>query len=222
MTAAAVTGRTQACQGTTLRRWVHTANSPWWKTLIKRKNMKTLKQYMIMLMLLAVGSMIVCSRTSTKSPDVADNIRKSLDQAGLKTVSVTQDRDKGVVTLSGNVAADADKAQAESIATSIAAGQVVSNQIAVVPTGGESAAKAVNSDLDGGIEKNLDAALIQNKLHKGVTYDVKSGVVTLTGEVSSQAKRAQVEQVASTVPNVQQVVNELQVKNQKATSTPTQ
>jgi hyperosmotically inducible protein len=184
--------------------------------------MKTLKQYLVLLMLLAVGSMIVCSRTSTKSPDVSDSIRKSLDQAGLKAVSVTQDRDKGVVTLSGNVAADADKAQAQSIATSIAIGQVVSNQIAVVPPGAESQAKAVNSDLDGGIEKNLDAALIQNKLHKGVTYDVKSGVVTLTGEVSSQAKRAQVEQVASTVPNVLQVVNELQVKNQKATSTPTQ
>jgi hyperosmotically inducible protein len=162
--------------------------------------------------------MIVCTRTSTKSADVADNIRKSLDQAGLKAVSVTQDRDKGVVTLSGNVAADADKAQAESIATSIATGQVVSNQIAVVPPGGESAAKAVNSDLDAGIEKNLDAALIQNKLHKGVTYDVKSGVVTLTGEVSSQSQRAQVAQVASNVPNVLQVVNELQVKDQKASS----
>jgi osmotically-inducible protein OsmY len=82
--------------------------------------------------------------------------------------------------------------------------------------------KTVNSDLDAGIEKNLDAALIQNKCHKGVTYDVKSGVVTLTGEVSSQSKRAQVEQVASTVPNVQQVVNELQVKDQKASSGPTQ
>ena len=184
--------------------------------------MKIPRQYIIILMLLIVGSMIVCSRTSTKSADVADNIRKSLDQAGLKAVSVTQDRDKGVVTLSGNVATEADKAQAESIATSIATGQVVSNQIAVVPPGAEADAKAVNSDLDGGIEKNLDAALIQNKLHKGVTYDVKSGVVTLTGEVSSQAKRAQVEQVASTVPNVLQVVNELQVKNQKATSTPTQ
>jgi osmotically-inducible protein OsmY len=46
--------------------------------------------------------------------------------------------------------------------------------------------------------------------------------VTLTGEVSSQSKRAQVEKVASTVPNVQQVVNELQVKDQKASSTPTQ
>ena len=188
----------------------------------ERKNMKTLKQYMMVLMLLAVGGMIVCSRTTKLSPDVSDSIRKSLDQAGLKSVSVTQDRDKGVVTLSGNVAADADKAQAESIATFIATGQVVANQIAVVPPGAEGAAKAINSDLDGGIEKNLDAALIQNKLHKGVTYEVKSGVVTLTGEVSSQAKRAQVEKVASTVPNVQQVVNELQVKNQKGTSTPTQ
>jgi hyperosmotically inducible protein len=183
--------------------------------------MKKLKQYIIILMLIAVGSMIVCSRTSTKSADVGDNIRKSLDQAGLKVVSVTQDRDKGVVTLSGNVATGADKAQAESIATAIATGQVVSNQIAVVPSGGESAAKAVNSDLDAGIDKNLDAALIQNKLHQGVTYDVKSGVVTLTGEVNSQTKRAQVEQVASTVPNVQQVVNELQIKDQKASSGPT-
>jgi osmotically-inducible protein OsmY len=96
--------------------------------------------------------------------------------------------------------------------------QVVSNQIGVIPPGGESDAKAVNSDLDKGIEVNLDAALIQHRLKKGVTCDVKNGVVTLTGEVNSQARRAQVEKVASGVPNVQQVVNELQVKGQKATS----
>jgi hyperosmotically inducible protein len=184
----------------------------------QRKTMKTLEQYAIILILLAVGSMIVCSKTSSKSADVGDNIRKSLDQAGLKAVSVNQDRDKGVVTLSGNVAADADKGQAESIATSFAIGQVVANQISVVPPGGESAAKAVNSDLDGGIEKNLDAALIENKLHNDVTYDVKSGVVTLTGEVNSEARRTQVAQVASAVPNVVQVVNELQVKDQKAST----
>jgi hyperosmotically inducible protein len=187
-----------------------------------RKNMKRLKLCLTIFMLLAVVGLVGCSKTITKSPDVSESIRKALDQAGLKAVSVTQDRDKGVVTLSGNVAADADKAQAESIATSMASGQVVANQIAVLPPGGEGAAKAVNSDLDGGIEKNLDAALIQNKLHRGVTYEVKSGVVTLNGEVSSQSKRAQVEQVASAVPNVLQVVNELQVKDQKASSTPTQ
>ena len=42
--------------------------------------------------------------------------------------------------------------------------------------------------------------------------------MTLTGEVDSQAKRQQAEKVATSVPYVQQVVNELQVKNQKATS----
>jgi len=34
----------------------------------------------------------------------------SLDQANLKSVSIIQDRDKGVVTLGGQVTADADKA----------------------------------------------------------------------------------------------------------------
>jgi osmotically-inducible protein OsmY len=154
-----------------------------------------------------------------KSPDVSSAIRKSLDQSGLKNVSVIQDREKGVVTLGGHVAADADKAQAESIATSMAGGQVVSNQIGVVPPGAESDARAMNSDLDKGIEQNLDAALILNKLHDGVRYDVKNLVVTLTGEVDSQSNRRQAEKVASLVPNVRQVVNELQVKNQKATTT---
>ena len=85
---------------------------------------------------------------------------------------------------------------------------------------GEKDAKAVNSDLDKGIEQNLDAALIQNKMHDSVKYDVKSGVVTLTGEVNSEDKRTRAEQVATGVPNVQQVVNDLQVKNQKASSSP--
>ena len=76
----------------------------------------------------------------------------------------------------------------------------------------------MNSDLDTGIEKNLDAALIQNKMHDNVQYAVKSGVVTLTGEVSSQATRTRAGSVAAAVPNVQQVVNDLQVKNQKASS----
>jgi osmotically-inducible protein OsmY len=63
--------------------------------------------------------------------------------------------------------------------------------------GGEKDAKAVNSDLDKGIEKNLDAALIQNKMHDQREIRVKSGEVTLTGEVNSEAKRTLAEQVAS-------------------------
>ena len=177
-----------------------------------------MKMLKLFLMLLAIGIMVACSAAPTKSPDVSDSIRKSLDQAGLKNVSVSQDRDKGIVTLGGQVASDNDKAQAESLAKSLAGAQVVANQIAVIPVGGEKDAKAVNSDLDKGIEQNLDAALIQNKLHDRVKYEVKSAVVTLTGEVNSENKRALAENVASGVPNVLQVVNDLQVKNQKASS----
>jgi osmotically-inducible protein OsmY len=108
------------------------------------------------------------SATSTKTADVSDSIRTSLDKAGYKDVSVSQDRDKGVVTLGGHVAADGDKSQAESIARSIAASQVVSNQIAVIPLGAESDAKNVNSDLDKRIESNLGAALIKDRLHDSV------------------------------------------------------
>jgi osmotically-inducible protein OsmY len=181
-------------------------------------NMKTLKPYLSTLVIVILGTLAGCSSTSPKSSDVSDSIRKSLDQANLKDVSVSQDRNKGVVTLGGHVASGGDKSQAESIAKSIAGGQVVADQIAVVPPAAASEAKAINADLDKGIEKNLDAVLIQNRFHRTVKYSVKNGVVTLTGEVNSQSRRAQAESVASTVPNVKQVVNELQIKNQKASS----
>jgi hyperosmotically inducible protein len=180
--------------------------------------MKAVRLSVTMLSLLAVGILVGCSQTSTKSPEVSDSIRKSLDQAGFKNVSVSQDRDKGVVTLGGKVTSENDKAQAESLAKALAAGQVVADQIAVIPVGIEKDAKAVNSDLDDGIEKNLDAALIQNQMHDDVKYQVKNNVVTLSGEVNSQSKRDQAERVATGVPNVKQVVNDLQVKNQKASS----
>jgi hyperosmotically inducible protein len=157
-----------------------------------------------------------CS-SETKSPAVADNIRKSLDQAGYKDVSVSQDRDKGVITLTGHVATDPDKAQAEQIAKNQAVGQVVSDQIAVLPPGAESAAKTVNADVDKAIEKLFDAALIQNNLHDMVKYSAKNGVLTLTGDVNSQATRTDAQKIAASIPNVQQVVNEIQVKDQKAT-----
>jgi|SRR5579872_279890 len=179
--------------------------------------MKTLKPCLSLLAMVVIGALAGCSMKSTRSADVSGGIRTSLDEAGLKAVSVTEDHEKGVVTLRGNVKADADKSQAESIAKSLAGAEVVSNQIAVIPPG-VSDAKKMNSDLDKGIEGNLDAALLQSGLHKNVDYAVNNQVVTLTGEVDSQSKRGQAQDIAAAVPNVLQVVNELQVKEQKATS----
>jgi hyperosmotically inducible protein len=180
--------------------------------------MTTFRLSVAVLALIAVGTLVGCAAATEKSPAVSDSIRSALDSAGLKSVSVSQDRDKGIVTLGGQVASDRDKAQAESLAKSLAGSQVVANEIAVIPVGGEADAKVVNADLDKGIEMNLDAALVQNKMHDIVKYAVKSGVVTLTGDVTSPELRDDAERVAKGVPNVQQVVNDLQVKNQKARS----
>jgi hyperosmotically inducible periplasmic protein len=185
----------------------------------KGKTMKFLKPCLSLLAVAVVTAALAgCSARSTRTADISDSIRTSLDKAGYKDVSVNHDRDKGVVTLGGHVAADADKSQAQSIAMSIAGAEVVSNQIAVLPPGGESDARNMNSDLDNGVASNLDAALINARLHDSVKYAVKNHVVTLTGDVDSQSTRDQAQLVASAIPNVQQVVNELQVRSQKATS----
>jgi osmotically-inducible protein OsmY len=173
--------------------------------------MKTRRSLCAVLPLFLVGALAGCSTTS-KAPDVADKIRNSLDQAGYKDVSVSQDRDKGVVTLKGTVPTEGDKAQVESLAKSNAGSQVVANQIevrAVRAPGEESEAKKENADLDKGVEKNLDAVLVKNRLKKDVRYDVKNGVVTLKGDVPTQVRRTQVEKLVAGISNVKQVVNEL-------------
>lgn len=181
--------------------------------------MKIFATYTVWAVLVGACGLAGCASGPVKSADVTDSVRKSLDLAGLKGVTVKQDRDKGVVTLGGQVATEGEKAQAELLTKPIAGPQVVAVEIAVIPLGAEKDAKAINAALDEGIGKNLDAALIQNKLQKLVKYEIKNAVVTLSGEVESEVRRAAAEQVAAGVPNVKQVVNTLQVKNQKATST---
>jgi hyperosmotically inducible periplasmic protein len=176
-----------------------------------------MKKHIFPALVIALGFFAGCS-TQPKSPDVSNQIRNSLDQAGLKDVSVSQDRDKGVITLTGTTPSVDAKSQAELIAKTAAPSDVVANEIAVRPQGDEDTAKKVNSALDKGIEKNLDATLLRHKLDKTVKYDVKNGVVTLTGEVKSESQRDNAEKLAKAVPNVQQVINELEIKNQKATA----
>jgi hyperosmotically inducible periplasmic protein len=180
--------------------------------------MKTNKLTSVLFLSLVLAIISACASRPPKAPDVTTNVRQALDTAGLKEVAVSQDREKNVVTLTGKVPTDNDKTQAESITRSIAGTQVVANEIAVTPTGEEGTAKKVQSDLDKAIDKNLEAKLVELNLGRDVRYDVKNGVVTLKGDVPSQSERASVEKAASGVPNVRQVVNKLDVSNQKATS----
>jgi len=178
------------------------------------------KKWMAGVCLIGAIALSGCRRETTASPDVADSIEKSLDQAKIDDVSVDQDREKGVVTLSGSVATDAEKAQAEAIAKAAAPRDVIANEIRVLPAGMEGRADDVADDLDAGIERNLDAAFTSADV-RGVTHAVETQVVTLTGDVASDADRRRIEKMAAAVPNVKQVVNKLEVRdaNRKATST---
>jgi len=164
-------------------------------------------------LILALAVMVGCSQNRANQPSVKENVERSLDQANLKDVNVDEDRDKGVVTLKGEVKSEADKAQAEEIAKAAAGNMIVANEISVRPEGMEGEARSMENDLDDGIKNNLQAAFTANKLdNQHINIDVNNGVVTLKGDVDTAAQRKEAEKVAAKVPNVKQVVNELEVK----------
>jgi len=164
---------------------------------------------------------VACSQQRANTPSVKDRVSKALDNANLKDVKIDEDRDKGVVRLSGDVKTPEDKQRAEEIARQSAPNMVVSNEIGVRPEGAEGTAKDIDKDLDAGIEKNYKAALTENRLdNQHIRVDVKNGVITLKGDVDNMQERQKAEKLAASIPNVQQVVNELEVKGAKGRKAP--
>jgi hyperosmotically inducible protein len=162
---------------------------------------------------------IGCTSDRASTPDVKDQVLKALANAGYKDVKVATNNDKQLVTLTGDVKTQEDKEKANELAKTAAAGYVVSNEVGVRPEGVEGAAKKIDSNVDDAIEKDFKAVIIANRLEKQhIRYDAKNGVLTLKGDVDTPVQRTQVEKLAATVPNVQQVVNELDVKGAKRRS----
>ena len=170
-----------------------------------------------LLLALAIG----CSTNKANTPDVKDQVSKALDNAGYKNLKVAVNNDKQLVTLSGDVKTQEDKDKVEEIAKNTANGYVVSNEVGVRPEGVEGAARKIDSNVDDAIEKDFKAVIIAHRLEKQhIRYDAKNGVLTLKGDVDTPALREQAEKLAASVPNVQQVVNELDVKGGKRRRAP--
>ncbi len=156
---------------------------------------------------------VACSQQRGKAPAVKDQVEQSLKANGLGDINVDENRDKGVVTLKGDVQSDDQKARAQELAQQAAPGLVISNELAVRPAGAEGEAKKVQSNTDDAIESNFKAAIAAHQWDdQHIRFDAKNGVLTLKGDVDTPAQRQQVEKVAASVPGVQQVVNELDVK----------
>ena len=65
----------------------------------------------------------------------------------------------------------------------------------------------------------MSEVMARTTFNHSANYAVKNHLVTLTSDVDSQSKRARAEKVGSADLNVQDVVNELQVKGQEGTPT---
>jgi hyperosmotically inducible protein len=167
----------------------------------------------VSLTLCTVLMLLGCNQTH---PDEKDAVNNALTANNLGVVSVSQDRDKGVMTLTGDVETADKKQQAETIAKQAAPDYTILNQVGVRPIGMESQAKSVDSDLDSGIEDNFKAAIKAHKRldEQSISCSAKNGTLTLTGSVNTASEKKEAGQLAKKVPNVKELVNEIEVKSE--------
>ena len=167
-----------------------------------------MKAFATLCVLAALLLTVACSRRDNVS--YKDEVKKALEQAELKDVTVSEDRDKNTITLGGTVHSDEAKAKAGDVAKASANTRIIANEISVQPVGAESAAKDVASNLDEGIEKDYKAALIASGLDKQhVRFKAKNGVLTLTGSVKNGNERQETAKLAAGIPHTQQVLNQI-------------
>lgn len=175
----------------------------------------TLHRHLLPVSALLLGTLAVAGcHNQPAHPDEKSAVSDSLKTNNLGDVSVSQDRDKGVMTLTGNVGTDDQKTQAESLAKQAAPDYTVADEIGVRPVGAQSQAGAVASNLDDAIEDNYKASIKANKNldEQSIHFKAKNGTLVLKGSVRTVAQKKEAESLAKHVPNVQQVVNELEVK----------
>jgi hyperosmotically inducible periplasmic protein len=159
------------------------------------------------------GVIAVAGCNKPSHPDEKSAVNDALKNNNLSAVSVSQDREKGVMTLKGNLDSQDMKNQAENVAKQAAPDYTIADEIGVRPPG-DSNAGSVASNLDSAIEDNYKAMI---KAHttlddQSISCSAKNGTLVLKGSVKTAKQKKEAEDLAKKVPNVQQVVNELEIK----------
>ena len=150
-------------------------------------------------------------------PDKRMAVYSALAQHDLRSITVSQDRDAGTITLSGIVGSNDNKQKAEQFAQQAAPGYSIVDHIEVQNAGLVGAIKAAQKDvkLDKTIEKHYKARLAAHRDLKGIHYSAYNQTLTLKGSVKTYKLRQEAEDLANKVPEVQHVVNEIQIDEGK-------
>jgi hyperosmotically inducible periplasmic protein len=175
-----------------------------------------MKKLVLVVLALSVMLAIGCSKNRANAPAMKDKVEDGLKQAGYSDINVDENRDKGVITLKGNVKSTEDKDKAEEVAKANADGEIIANELLVAGSD-ESHAKNVQGATDDAIEARWKEFVKANRLeNQHIRADAKNGVLTLKGDVDTAEQRMDVEKNAAKIEGVTQVVNELTVKGNKS------
>ena len=150
-------------------------------------------------------------------PDKRMAVYNVLDQHDLRSVTVSQDRNAGTMTLTGIVGSSDNKQAADQLAQQAAPGYSIVDRLQVQNAGLAGAIKAAQKDvkLDSAIEKRYQATLAAHRDLKGIHYTAYNQTLTLKGSVQTYKERKEAEDLANKVPEVQHVVNEIQINGGK-------
>jgi hyperosmotically inducible periplasmic protein len=156
---------------------------------------------------------------TNEHPEVKLAVYSALDQHDLRSVTVSEDRRAGVITLSGIVGASDRRQRAEQIAQQAAPGYSILDQIQVDNAGlqGDEQAATQTAQLDSAMEDHFKATLETNRALKNqqIECTAYNGTLTLKGSVKTAKERKEAEDLARKIPSVQRVINELQVSSGK-------
>jgi hyperosmotically inducible protein len=163
------------------------------------------------------GTVILSGCGHGGHPDDRMAVYNSLDQHDLRSLTVSQDRNAGTITLSGIVGSSERKQQAGQLAQQAAPGYSIVDRIQVNNAGleGEMQAAQKNVQLDSAIEDHYKATLRAHRDLRDIHYSAYNQTLTLKGSVKTYKERQEAEELAKKVPQVQHVVNEIEIKGGK-------
>ncbi len=144
-------------------------------------------------------------------PDPKDQISRELKDANINNIQVDYDRNTKVVHLKGAVERSAERLHAEEIAhKAVGTSGEVANEISVNGVDDQRA------DMDKAIQRELNAKVNNDRTleNRHITFEVNNGMVTIKGDVGTEAEKQQVNEMVRSTENVKDVVNALEIKAQ--------
>ena len=165
------------------------------------------------LVLVGLGGVLLVAGCSS-GPKVSNSeptVTSSLAQDNLSNLIVSQDRKKGVITLTGTVPSQLKKLQAEDIVREAAPKYTLADETTVVPPPSAVVQGPSATDLAIQHEFNQEVKKHRYLADDDITAKSTQGDVDLIGTVRTNFDKREAAKLAESIPNVRKVENDLKV-----------